>query len=208
MSVNPMAVKYQAAAARDKPLETTLSIFSDYEDIEVALVDGESYVLFNPVRHQELDILSLTNTQETFSEVDDEAHAPPRTAPAPESNQRHPMVRQVHLLNKISKWYQTTLGELEEVDDNVALWNLDENLRASTAPSGLFVREFYGDDLFKLMDKQDVRKVKRITRDMEAWLRRGGASNTLSAVLSTHAVKGGDFFGPVVSRSSSVSVTS
>lgn len=198
----------QVIKSQTKPLETCSSILSDYEDVDVTLVDGESYVLFNPIKAQESDILSLTNTQDTEDGLVDlvdpgQPQVTPRRAQQPLET----------LLNKINKWYSATNEyDIGEVDDNVALWNLDENLRTSLGP---VVREFYGDDMFKYMARDDFDKVKRVTREAEVWLRREArlwlsqwsavGAAALAVKLLTETLSG---FGPVVSRSSSVSVTS
>lgn len=168
--------------------EATSSILSDYDDLEVIDdVNEESlYVLFNPISKpkNESDILSLTNTSKGESEVDTdqeyEANDVQKLKEDEEEEDDDDV--DVHtdtekLSNKINSWYNSNIvTSSQEIDENVASWNLDEDEELSSSnalrlpqqqpeqqlleESKRLLTEFYGDDLFKCLDQEDIAKVK------------------------------------------------
>ncbi|ODV81427.1 uncharacterized protein CANTADRAFT_3538 [Suhomyces tanzawaensis NRRL Y-17324] len=158
--------------------DTTSSILSDYDDLVGADAEDDDqslYVLFKPTRspvapaaNNVSDILSLTNTTATnaYDEDDEESEEEEAVATAAVSPPS------TNLSNKINRWYNTSVALAEMVDDNIASWNLDENLMEhsgatvlgdQTSPTNL-VGQFYGDDLFAYFDQADLDKFRKFHR--------------------------------------------
>ncbi|KAG5421900.1 hypothetical protein I9W82_000993 [Candida metapsilosis] len=161
--------------------EATSSILSDYDDLEVIddVNEESSYVLFNPISKpkNESDILSLTNTSKRDSEVDTEEEYTGEDIQElrqEEEEDGDGDAQTEKLSNKINSWYNSNLvTSSQDIDENVASWNLDEDeeLTASNTSrhqqsqqsldeSKKLLTEFYGDDLFKYLDQEDIAKVK------------------------------------------------
>lgn len=173
---------------------------NDNEEVRSILSDDQSsWVLFNP----DSDILSNTTqerdelTEPDFEEEEEEedleasklSHDQPQQ-PQQLEEQGHEdedtdtdslidnfdpsQLRLEKLFNKphsrITNWNNV---EDEIVDDNVASWDLDENLsNHSLDTSILKIKEFYGDELLRGMNKSELRQFKKIHHDLRAYLNR------------------------------------
>lgn len=174
--------------------DATSSILSDYEDL--LLVGGNDdqslYILFNPVKsvssaRNESDILSFTNTTaEDQVEEDDEVDDEEDEEAAQQNQNLQPIQdrgvpRMVELANhgsnlsnKINNWYNSSVYSSDNmfIDDNIASWNLDENLMdhsklLDATDQGKVERpilDIYGSDLLKYLDQEDLAKFKRFHR--------------------------------------------
>ena len=164
--------------------------------------DQSLYILFNPVKsvssaRNESDILSFTNTtaedqveeddeegDEEGDEVDDEEDE--EIAQQNQDHDLHPIqdrsVRKMvdlanhgsNLSNKINNWYNSSvyLSDNMFIDDNIASWNLDENLMDHSKLLDATDQEkvdrpildIYGSDLLQYLDQEDLAKFKRFHR--------------------------------------------
>ncbi|KAK6886579.1 hypothetical protein K6H09_005610 [Candida tropicalis] len=170
--------------------DATSSILSDYDELEI-LDEQSSYVLFNPKSAQtKSDILSLTNTSkdeyksdtEAESDVyeedeDDEEEEEEEDDEEEEEDDelnRTDVIDRDNLSNKINSWYSSNVVTSNHhlLDEKVASWELDEDeteqLQQQSRPtvssleeSKTILKEFYGDDLFKYLDQEDIAKFKR-----------------------------------------------
>ncbi|CAD1810081.1 hypothetical protein FOB58_002608 [Candida parapsilosis] len=201
----PQSAKSQNTKNKNKnntQFEATSSILSDYDDLEVIdeVNEESSYVLFNPVSKpkNESDILSLTNTSNGESEADtDQEYIAEevqelRPQQKEEENKKEEEEEEEDvqtdtekLSYKINSWYNSNIvTSNQEIDENVASWNLDEDEELTSSnlsqqqqqpqqqpqqlqpeqqsldESKRLLTEFYGDDLFKYLDQEDIAKVK------------------------------------------------
>lgn len=200
--------------------ETSSSILSDYEEVDVVDIEESLYVLFNPLRptttRNTSDILSLTNTAtRTYSsdleagedeqdEDDDdipvECQLSEASAPEDDSRDVYFSAQQDNLSNKINSWYNSNNNALLHshllMDENVASWNLDETVMTSRSSTRLMViteeealkmllKQFYGDELFQYLNKEEVAKVKKFHKliDIKRYLLDKNESNS-SSLLS------------------------
>lgn len=150
-------------------LETTSSVLSDYEDdayefINDGGIDDQSlYVLFNPTRKDSLkmdsDILSLTNTTNTFTVIHGELEAEEEEEEEEEEDPQVTHTQNESLSLKIDSWYDSNLVNSDIDDDNIASWNLDENLMNDAPSEDKLV--FYGDDLLSQLNDEELAKFKK-----------------------------------------------
>ncbi|KAI5969145.1 hypothetical protein CANMA_001812 [Candida margitis] len=186
--------KSQNRHNNNRHFEATSSILSDYDDLEVIddVNEESSYVLFNPISKpkNESDILSLTNTSkgdskaDTDQEYDHEDIQELKEEDGEDGDDDGDAKTDTERLsNKINSWYNSNIvTSSQEIDENVASWNLDEdeelsssNLSKQQQPqeqqsleeSKRLLTEFYGDDLFRYLDQEDVAKVKRFHNMMD-----------------------------------------
>ncbi|KAG2735694.1 hypothetical protein G9P44_001908 [Scheffersomyces stipitis] len=86
-----------------------------------------------------------------------------------------PIVNNNSLSNKIQSWYQSSMSEHAFVDDNIASWNLDENLMETSREvevavesqdptNKLLLNQFYGDELFKYFDQDELDKFRKFNK--------------------------------------------
>ncbi|KAK6460890.1 hypothetical protein DFJ63DRAFT_320320 [Scheffersomyces coipomensis] len=89
------------------------------------------------------------------------------------------------LSNKINNWYNSSITDHHNhiIDDNIASWNLDENLIQDSISSNntlsftsssndsdqhqqqqLIIKQFYGDELFQYFTPQDLEKFKHFNK--------------------------------------------
>lgn len=185
--------------------EATSSILSDYSELDgyEVINDGDDqslYVLFNPVKKvsakAESDILStntLTNTQTRLAEPveeDDEDEDEEED----ELHSLHPdrQIKKQRLSFKIDSWHESNFSSAIIEDDNVASWNLDENLISDNLyQDGSNLYEggaygngdpFYGDDLLAHLNKEELAKFKRFHQmyDIKLYLLKEGTSSPTS----------------------------
>lgn len=187
-------VATQYSDTRSEPLLG--SILSDLQSL---------WVLFDPEalssQAAESDILLLTNTrysQSVYSDgTQDESHVarsyhPPESEDyedddslidnidgdnTPSQSRLEQLFRhesQDDIDHKIHKWRDNSRDEL--IDDNVALWDLDENLIQQILDRLLIAKlrttksrprgDFYGDDFFRNCSKADYIKFKKISHNL------------------------------------------
>lgn len=189
--------------------DATSSILSDYEELDLlgGNDDQSLYILFNPVRtssvRNESDILSFTNTtaedeeqeQEQGQEQEEQQEHEEKDEQYKEDDEKQEIVQatvqripntdlsESNLSNKINNWYNSNVYSSDDmfVDDNIASWNLDENLMDHSKEGML---EVYGSDLFKYLDKEDLAKFKRFHHltDIKTFLlSKGDVASTTSA---------------------------
>ncbi|RCK56578.1 hypothetical protein Cantr_05150 [Candida viswanathii] len=175
-----MNQQQQQQLQQRQAFDATSSILSDYDELEI-LDDQSLYVLFNPKSAQtKSDILSLTNTSkdEYRSDTEQESEADEEEDGEEEDEEdelnRTDVIDRDNLSNKINSWYTSNVVSSSHhlIDEKVASWELDEEeavpQRPQQAPvttlleeSKTLLKEFYGDDLFKYLDQEDIAKFRK-----------------------------------------------
>lgn len=74
-------------------------------------------------------------------------------------------LRSSRLRERIQKWGDNM--QENTVDDNVASWDLDENLSLYSSNSSSKPRAFYGDDLLEGMSRQERSRVRKIAKKLK-----------------------------------------
>ena len=74
-------------------------------------------------------------------------------------------LRSSRLRDRIQRWGDSM--QEDTIDDNVASWDLDENLSLYNSGSSSKSRPFYGDDLLEGMSRQERSRVRKITKKLK-----------------------------------------
>lgn len=70
--------------------------------------------------------------------------------------------------NRITNWNDM---DSDLVDDNVASWDLDENLSNNSLDTSILkIKEFYGDELIRGMNRSELREFKKIHYNLRTYL--------------------------------------
>lgn len=79
--------------------------------------------------------------------------------------------------NSITNWNLNNV----QVDDNVASWDLDADLSHQSLDTSIIrLKQFYGDELIKNLNKQDLRNFKKIHHNLRPYLN----TKTLTPILT------------------------
>ncbi|RCK60653.1 hypothetical protein Cantr_08501 [Candida viswanathii] len=177
---NTPAMNQQQQQQQRQAFDATSSILSDYDELEI-LDEQSLYVLFNPKSAQtKSDILSLTNTSkdEYRSDTEQESEADEEEEEEEEEDElnRTDVIDRDNLSNKINSWYTSNVVSSSHhlIDEKVASWELEEEEEEAAPPqpqqapvttlleeSKTLLKEFYGDDLFKYLDQDDIAKFRK-----------------------------------------------
>lgn len=224
----------QSVAGVDNVSETKSgSILSDLQSLWVLFDPANTIRTHSSVAH-ESDILSFTNdTGSQITETDSDGtnsqyHGEQRQRDVEEDDddddslidnfesrdstpsqsrleqlfQLAPAQESGNLDNRINQWKQNDLDEL--IDDNVASWDLDENLISQILDTLLINKlkgkkippqDFYGDDFFANYLKSDYIKFKKISNNLKHNLSREASTNeklissTLPEIINQLLVK-------------------
>lgn len=175
---------------------------NDSEEVNSILSDSQqsSWVLFNP---SESDILSSTNTNNPSVNTNEESLQQQRSQNDNQLEQnsdsqgnsdvdtdieedslidnfsydtpsqlRLERLFQNPLKDRVNKWNKNLI-DTEFFDDNIASWDLDENLSNNYLDNSILkMKEFYGDDIIKNMSKAEFRRFKTIERNLRNYLNR------------------------------------
>lgn len=88
--------------------------------------------------------------------------------------------------NSITNWNLNNV----EVDDNVASWDLDADLSHQSLDTSIIrLKQFYGDDLIKNLNKQDLRKFKKIHHNLRTYLNSKPQTPILTQLISNLSVQ-------------------
>lgn len=124
--------------------ENESSLFSESQSL---------WVVFNPVEKVENDILSLSTTNSFATQTEDEEDTR-------EENDDLIDALEMTLSHKIDQWQHSTDAA---VSDNIASWDLDEELVSLLLDKSILRRvpAYYGDHYFENMSKADYVRFKR-----------------------------------------------
>ncbi|CAH6719570.1 hypothetical protein CLIB1444_02S11628 [[Candida] jaroonii] len=165
-----------------------IAVNNDKEEVNSILSDDKnSWVLFNP----DDDILSSTQRSESFSEIQsqqtDRQSVEDQTDDEQEESDEEQQLEEdeeddlidnldtFKIRNMFSKNYDAIKKWKNNInndffDDNLASWDLDENLSVNQLDTTILDKSFYGDELIRNLNAKDFRKFKKIQLNLKNYL--------------------------------------
>lgn len=166
-----------------------IAVNNEKEEVNSILSDDKnSWVLFNP----DDDILSSTQRLELFLEIqsqqtDRQSEEERTDNELEESDQEHQQEEDEEeddlidnlgtfkIRNMFSKNYDAIKNWKNNIgndifDDNLASWDLDENLSVNQLDTTILDKSFYGDELIRNLNAKDFRKFKKIQLNLKNYL--------------------------------------
>lgn len=165
-----------------------IAVNNDKEEVNSILSDDKnSWVLFNP----DDDILSSTQRLELFLEIQsqqtDRQSVEDQTDDEQEESDEEQQLEEdeeddlidnldtFKIRNMFSKNYDAIKKWKNNInndffDDNLASWDLDENLSVNQLDTTILDKSFYGDELIRNLNAKDFRKFKKIQLNLKNYL--------------------------------------